>query len=117
MSGDQRPDRVRRLRVLLDPEVHALLVDLHDRRLAARIVMSKDFDERAVARGARIGDHDAEERALLRSGPTQTNGNHLSLLNAPEARSPCASSLRNVVERRETERTGSQTETRSNRDD
>jgi len=38
--------------------------------------MSEDFDERAVAGGARIGDDDAEERALLRTGPAQTNGDH-----------------------------------------
>src|SRR3954453_13121509 len=81
MTRDQRPHRVGRLRALLQPVVDPLGVDLHDRRLAARVVMSEDFDERAVARRARIGDDDAEERALLGSGATQTNGNHLTLLN------------------------------------
>src|SRR5204863_7409749 len=38
-------------------------------------------DERAVARGARIGDDDAEERTLLGPCPAQTNRYHDALLN------------------------------------
>src|SRR5919197_5896715 len=82
MPCDQRPHRIGRLRALLQPVIDALLVDLHDGRLVARGVVSEDFDERAVARGARISDDDAEERTLLGSGATQTNDNHVTLLNA-----------------------------------
>ena len=70
MTGDQRADGIRRLGALLDPEVHALFVDLDDGRLGARVVMTEDFDERAVARGAGIGDDDAKEGAFLGTGAT-----------------------------------------------
>src|SRR5581483_5092289 len=76
MPRDQRAHRIGRLRTLLEPEVDALFVDLHDRRLGARVVVAEDFDERAVARRARIGDHDAEERTLLGPGATKTNDDH-----------------------------------------
>jgi hypothetical protein len=38
--------------------------------------VSEDFDERAVAGGAGIGDDNAEERAFLGTSPAQTNGDH-----------------------------------------
>jgi hypothetical protein len=44
--------------------------------------VSEDFDERGIARRARIGDDDAEERALLGSGPTKTNDDHTRSLMA-----------------------------------
>src|SRR5262249_14099049 len=80
MTRDQGAHRIRRLRAFLDPEVHALLVDLHHRRLAARVVVAEDFDERTVAGGTGIGDDNAEERTLLGSRAAQTNDDHLSLL-------------------------------------
>src|SRR5207302_3896732 len=58
--GHQRADRIRGLRPLLHPVVHALLIDVDEGRLRARIVVAEDLDEAAVARGARIGDDDAE---------------------------------------------------------
>ena len=70
VPGDQRADRVRRLRALLQPVVDALPVDVDEGRLGARIVVTEDLDEAAVARGARIGDDDAEERTLLRTCAT-----------------------------------------------
>src|ERR1043166_1193140 len=90
MTRNQRPNGIRRLRALLDPEVDALLVHLHDSRLGARVVMSEDLDERAVARGARIGDDDAKEGAFLGTGATQTNGDHLTLLNGVRGSFPIA---------------------------
>src|SRR6267143_3083564 len=81
MPLDQRSHGVGRDRTLLQPEVDALFVDLDDGRLGARIVMSEDFDERAVARRTRIGDHDAEERTLFGSCAAQTNGDHVTLLD------------------------------------
>src|SRR4030095_9321314 len=72
---------VGRHRAALEPEIDALLVHLDDGGLGARGVVSEDFDERAVARRAGIGDDDAEERTLLGSCPTQTNRDHVTLLN------------------------------------
>src|SRR5882672_671521 len=88
MPLDQRSHSVGRDRTLLQPEVDALFVDLHDGRLGAGIVMSEDFDERAVARRTRIGDYDAEERTLLGSCAAQTNGDHVTLLNDPRGSYP-----------------------------
>src|SRR6185369_12456212 len=84
---DQRTHRIGRLRAFADPVVDALLLHVHEGRAGARVVMSEDFDERAVAGGPGIGDDDAEVRTLLGTGATQTNGDHLTLLLALEARS------------------------------
>src|SRR6185369_9826403 len=62
MARHQRPHRIGRPRAAAEPVVDALFVDLDDRRLRARIVVTEDFDEGAVARGPRIGHDDAEER-------------------------------------------------------
>src|SRR5882672_4967307 len=94
MPLDQRSHSVGRDRTLLQPEVDALFVDLDDGRLGARIVMSEDFDERAVARRTRIGDHDAEERTLFGSCAAQTNGDHVTLLMTLGARTRTSVSLR-----------------------
>src|ERR1035437_9105152 len=89
MPREQRPYGVGRLRALADPVVDALLLDIDERRLGARVVVAQDFDEAAVAGGARVGHHDAEERALLGTGTAQTNRYHLSVsFTAREARSP-----------------------------
>ena len=65
MPSNERAHRIGWLRPLLQPEVDALLVDVHAGRLGPRIVVSENLDEAAVARRARIGDDDAEKRALL----------------------------------------------------
>src|SRR5437870_4852365 len=77
MPRYQCTDRIRGLRPLFQPVIHALLIDVDKRRLRARIVVSEDLDEAAVARGARIGDDDAEERTLFGTCATKTNHNHL----------------------------------------
>src|SRR5437773_12051810 len=73
MPPDQRAHRVRRLCTFSEPVVHPLLVDLHEGRLRARVVVAEDFDERTVAGGTRLGDDDEEERPLRRTGLTETN--------------------------------------------
>src|SRR5665213_2919606 len=83
MTRHQRAHRIGRLRALADPVLHAFAVDLHDGRLGARVVVSENFDEGAVSRGARIGHDDAEERTFLGSCTTETNYQHLSLLHWP----------------------------------
>src|ERR1043166_5096958 len=90
MTLDQSANRIRRLRALPEPIVHALFVNPHDRGLRSRIVVAQDLDERAVARGARIGHDDAKKRTLLRSGPAQTDGYHLNL----QTRENCQTQLR-----------------------
>src|SRR5436190_8091034 len=80
MPPDQRAHRVRRLCTFSEPVAHPLLVDLHEGRLRARVVVAEDFDERTVTGGTRIGDDDAEERPFLGTGSTQTNGDHVTLL-------------------------------------
>src|SRR3954471_18689848 len=85
MILDQRSDRIRRLCAFSEPVLHALGVDLNDRRLGARVVMSEDFDERTVARGARVGDHDTEEGSLLGPGPSKTDDYHDRSLWLPPA--------------------------------
>src|SRR5688572_4892400 len=86
MPGDQRPDRIGGLRALADPVVHALAVDGHDRRLAARVVVAENFDEAAIAGSAGVGYDDAEIRTFLGPGPTQTNDDHHALLIRLRAR-------------------------------
>src|SRR5262245_28664050 len=96
MAVDERAHRVGRHRAALQPEVDALLVHLHDGGLGARVVVTEDLDERAVARRARIGDDDAEERTLLGPCPTQTNRNHLTLLNGARGPARASDTLRSV---------------------
>src|SRR6476646_6224189 len=90
MTLDQRAHRIGRLRAFADPVVHALPLDVHEGRPGALVVVSEDFDERAVAGGAGIGDDDAEIRALLGTCATQTNGDHLTLLNSFRGSNPNA---------------------------
>jgi hypothetical protein len=52
--------------------------------------MTEDFDEGAVAGRARIGHHDAEERTFLGTCATQTDRNHLTLLNGLQGSNPDA---------------------------
>jgi len=80
VTGNQGTDGVRGLRAFGNPVVDALFLHVHERRFGAGIVVAEDLDEAAVARRARIGDDDAEERALLGTSATQTNGDHRSLL-------------------------------------
>ena len=48
---------VRGLRADGEPVLHALLVDLEDLGVGARVVVPQDLDEVAVALGALVGDH------------------------------------------------------------
>src|SRR5437867_712290 len=90
MPPDQRAHRVRRLCTFSEPVAHSLLVDLHDGRLRARVVVAEDFDKRTVTGGTGIGDDDAEERPFLGTGSTQTNGDHVTLLNGVRGSIPNA---------------------------
>src|SRR5207248_10284138 len=67
----QAPDRLGRLRALLQPPADLLLVDLDEGRLQLRAVPADDLDELAVARRARVGGHDAIDRTLLRADARQ----------------------------------------------
>src|SRR6185312_9229566 len=60
-----------RLRALLHPGLHLLEVELEALFLVLRqqrIVIAETLDEAAVARRARVGEHDVIERALLGAG-------------------------------------------------
>src|SRR6202012_5365042 len=66
--GQELGDPVRRLGADLEPMRNALLLERDARGVLARqqwIVGPELLDEAAVARAARIGNHDVEERALL----------------------------------------------------
>src|SRR2546422_1963310 len=54
-------------RSLLQPEIHALPIDLDDRGLRARVVVTEDFDEGTVAGRARIGHRSEEHTSELQS--------------------------------------------------
>ena len=54
----------------LDVELHALGIVLRQQR----VVVPEPLDEAPVARAARVGDHDVEERPLLGAVPGHTNG-------------------------------------------
>src|SRR5439155_2931390 len=59
------------LRALPEPVLDLVLVELDRRGIRLRVVAPDDLDEPAVARGARVGDHDAVDRVLLRPDPRQ----------------------------------------------
>src|SRR6266536_1860602 len=68
---EQAPHRLRRLRALVQPRLHLLLVQLDRRGVGLRVVPPDDLDELAVARRARIGRDDAVDRVLLRPDARQ----------------------------------------------
>src|SRR4029450_12911115 len=63
------------------PVVDALTVDVALRGLRPRIVMPDDLHKTAVARDARVGHDDAEERPLLRAHLSHANHHHSSSSN------------------------------------
>src|SRR5437588_824409 len=65
-------DGIRRLRALLQPAAHLLLVELDEGGLVLGVVAPDDLDELAVTRRARVGGHDAVDRVLLRTDPRQS---------------------------------------------
>src|SRR5580765_1631231 len=72
----QQPvDRLGGLRTLAEPVLHLVLVELDQRRIVLRVVAPDDLDELAVARRARVGDHDAVHRVLLRPDTRQSHAN------------------------------------------
>src|SRR5437763_4536685 len=76
---EQALDRFRGLRPLRQPVAHLLLVEVDRRRIGLRVVAPDDLDELAVARRARVGGDDAENRILLRSNPREPQlHSHLS---------------------------------------
>src|SRR5581483_8404111 len=64
-------DRRGRRRPLVKPALDLRLVELDEGRLVLRVVTADDLEELAVARGARVGRHDAVDRVLLRADPRQ----------------------------------------------
>src|SRR5512141_2300344 len=64
-------DGVRGLSALAEPVLHPVLVELDQRGVVLRVVPADDLDELAVTRRARIGDHDAIHRVLLRPDARQ----------------------------------------------
>src|SRR3954470_18466912 len=70
LSGDalvaqELPDRIGRLRAIVEPVPRALLVDHDLRGLGLRVVAADRLDHTAVARRALVGDDDAPDRILL----------------------------------------------------
>ena len=59
LMAEQRTNCVRRLRALLKPIEHLLLIDVDYRRLLRGVVVSDNLDETTVTRRARIGYDDA----------------------------------------------------------
>src|SRR5690606_8294587 len=66
---------VGRLRAMAEPMTHALFIDLHALAILRQhwIPGADLLDETAVARRARIGDHNVVIRALLRARPGQSD--------------------------------------------
>src|SRR5712691_3672784 len=60
-----------RLRALLQPLHHFVHVDLDLDRLGHRVVVPEMLDKAAVARRARVRDHEAVEGVFLRPHPPQ----------------------------------------------
>ena len=75
LMAEQRTNCVRRLRALLKPIEHLLLIDVDYRRLLRGVVVSDNLDETTVTRRARIGYDDTLKRLLCRTHAVQSNFN------------------------------------------
>src|SRR6185503_18429714 len=95
LSLEELRHRLGRLRALLEPAAHLLLVEVDERRIRLRVVAAHDFDELAVARRARIGRDDAVDRVLLRTDARQPELHchpvTFSLSSSSACCSPCES--------------------------
>src|SRR5438094_5917785 len=78
------------LRALLQPLHHFFHVDLDLHRVGHRVIEPEVLDKAAVARRARVRDHEAVEGMLFRPHPPQPDLDQLLLLlsNLSEARNP-----------------------------
>ena len=86
----QVPNLVRRLGPDTQPVQRAVLVDLDHARIVERVVFADVLDEAAVAGTPLVRHHDAEERALVGTHPSQPDPRRhvpcpLAIASAPEA--------------------------------
>ena len=74
--GEETPHGIRRLRSLGEPLARLRFVDDDGSRFGARIVVTENLDEAAVARRARVGHDESIRRLFLRAHAAQSNSYH-----------------------------------------
>ncbi len=77
--GEQAAHGIGRLRALCQPLFGFVFVDFDGARFGARIVVSENFDEPAVARRARVGDDETIRRLFLGAHAAQSDSYHALL--------------------------------------
>src|SRR5690348_4981198 len=73
--AEQRPNGVGRLRAVVEPVVHAIVLEIDRLVTLPRRVLANDLDELAVARALRVGDDDTIHGLLLAARTTKADLN------------------------------------------
>src|ERR1051325_10184007 len=73
--AQQRANGVGRLRAVVEPIIGAIRSQVERLLTLTRSVLANHLDELAVARAARIGNHDPEQRLLFAARAPETNAN------------------------------------------
>src|SRR5262249_37910064 len=72
----QRPHSIRWLRTVVEPVVHAVVLQIQRLLTLTRRVLTNDLQELAVARALRVRDHDTKRRLLFPAGAPEANLDH-----------------------------------------